>query len=257
MIRGLYAAASGMLAGLVRQDAVANNLANVNTPGYKRDVAVTAAFPSVLLRRLAGPAFGGYLGWGRGGPVLGRVGLGAAVAGTIPVLEPGQMRATGVDTDLAIEGDGWFRVETARGERYTRQGNLRRDAEGRLVTAAGDPILGEAGPITVGPGTFEVDAGGGVWVDGEKVGRLSLVRLDAAALEREGAGLYRLADGAPPPEPASGATVRQGYLEGANVDLVGTMVEMLAVFRAYEASQKAVTAADNVLGRAVNDIGRV
>lgn len=252
-MRGLYAAASGMLAGLARQDAVANNLANVNTPGYKREVTVATAFPTVLVRRLGGDG----AGLGLKGPALGPLGMGVAIGESTPLFEQGSLRATGIDTDLAIEGDGWFQVETARGARYTRQGNFRTDAQGRLVTAAGDPVQGTAGPITVGADAFEVSPDGRVWAGGQERGRLALVSAAPGALEREGGGLYRLAGGAAQPQPAAGARVRQGYLEGASVDLVATMVEMLAVFRAYEASQKAVTAADDVLGRAVNDIGRV
>ncbi len=254
MIRGLYTAASGMLAGLARQDGIAQDLANVNTPGYKRQEVILGAFPQVLLSRLGDPTL--PLPAQAAGEALGPLGLGTAVDRSAVVFEQGALRQTGEPGDLALEGPGFFAVATPRGVRYTRNGSFSVDGQGRLVTGRGHPVLGSDGqPVRVGGGSFEVSEAGEVTAGGRARGRLALAVFDdASVLERDAEGLFA---GPPAPDGAPGPRVRQGYLEQANVDLVEAMVRMIAVFRAYEASQKAVQAADEVLQKAANEVARL
>ena len=137
MDRSLYIMASGMLTELARQDRIANDLANASTPGYKRTVATQHAFGDILLqsRRTGGP--------------VGDVGLGVEEAGSRVDLTQGALRMTDEPLDVALDGDGFFSVATANGVRYTRDGQFRVDAEGKLVTAIGDAVLGTNGKAVV------------------------------------------------------------------------------------------------------------
>lgn len=247
MLRGLYVAAAGMLAEERRLDVVANNLANADTAGYKRAVAVAESPFALLLRRVGD------------GPVaapVGPLGVGAAVTETAAIMTQGGLRPTGQPLDLALVGEGFFAVQTPAGVRYTRDGSFTLDAEGYLTTAAGHRVLGTAGPIKAAGAEVTVTAEGEVLVDGRSAGRLRLAAFPAGtALAREGDNLFRAPAGVT--EQAARARVRAGYLELANVEPVREMVEMMAVMRAYEAAQRAVRAHDETLGRAVNDIARV
>ena len=139
MDRSLYIMASGMLTELARQDRIANDLANAATPGYKRTVATQHAFGDILLESR------------RTGAPIGDVGFGVEEAGARVDLTQGALRMTEEPLDLALDGDGFFAVSTANGVRYTRDGQFRVDAGGKLVTAVGDAVLGTNGsPIVVG-----------------------------------------------------------------------------------------------------------
>lgn len=265
MLRGMYTGASGMLAQQVRTDVLANNLANAQTVGFKREAVLQRAFPEMLIRRVFDPVApgGGAVGtfFGAQGaydprPVVGRLGTGTYVDGTWTVHEQGPLRYTGNDLDVALNGDGFFAVQTEAGVRYTRDGRFALDAEGRLVTLAGWPVLDADGqPIVVG-GAATIDEQGQVWVDGAVTARLGVWSFpEPQWLQREGTGLWVPTDDAGEPAPG-GATVHAGYLEDANVNVVTTMVELITAFRSYEANQKVIQAYDETLGRVVNDLGR-
>jgi len=267
MLRGLYTGASGMLAQEVRADVLANNLANANTVGFKREAVLQRAFPEMLLRRVFDPVApgGGTSGTFFAGdglydprPVIGRLGTGAYVDGTWTVHEQGPLRFTGNDLDVALEGDGFFAVQTAAGVRYTRDGRFVLDGAGRLVTLAGWPVLGVDGePIVVGGGTAAIDEQGRVWVDGAVVGQLAVWAFPQPQwLQREGEGLWAPTEAAGQPVPGN-ATVHAGYVEDANVNVVTTMVELIEAYRSYEANSKVIQVYDETLGRVVNDLGRV
>lgn len=246
MLRGLYIAATGMLNEERRLDVVANNMANADTTGFKRTVPVSASSFSLALRRV---------GDGLAAPAIGRLGVGAAVMQAAPVMTQGGLRPTGRSLDLALVGDGFFAVETPAGVRYTRDGAFSLDRDGYLVTADGRRVLGTAGPIRVGGGQVTVTEQGDVLVDGRTAGRLRVVAFPAGTeLAREGNNRFRAPQGVS--EQPSSATVRSGYLELSNVQPVREMVEMIAVMRSYEASQRAVRAHDETLGLAVNEIAK-
>ena len=189
----------------------------------------------------------GAVGDGRGGSLLGSVRTDFA---------QGALKETGLPTDLALEGEGFFAVRRAGGEiMYTRAGNLAVDAQGRLATSGGDLVLGEdGGEIRVEGTGFAVDADGRVSVNGEPRGRLMLAAFDdPGALVKAGEGLFR-GQGA---RAAEGVAVRQGYLEASNVDAVEQMVSMIECFRAYESSQRLLQAQDRTLQRLIEQVGKV
>lgn len=247
MIKGIYTAASGMLAESVRSDVTANNLANANTTGFKREVAVNKEFASVLMRRIND---------GDAEPVIGRLGLGAGVDEISTVHTTGMVRSTGNPLDVAIDGKGFFAVETPAGIRYTRNGSFTQNSLGELVTADGRRVLGENGPIRLTAGPAHIGEDGRVFSGETEVGRLRLVAFaNEKSLVKEGDSLFRDAANQRP-MPAAGA-LRQGFLEQSNVNVVSEMVNLITAYRAYEINAKTVQAHDQLLDKAVNEVGKV
>jgi flagellar basal-body rod protein FlgG len=243
--RGLFIAASGMLADQLRQDVIANNLANATTPGFKGDRAMGRAFPAMLLDQI-----------GAGSPTqVGALGLGTRIDGVVTDASQGAMRNTGNDFDLAIGGDGWFSVQTGQGVRYTRDGAFALDGQNRLVTATGDPVLGTNGQAVTIPAGVKatIDAQGTVVAGGRTVATLQVATLDPATLRKQGNDLYL---GSVTTNGTRGL-VHQGYLEQSNVSSVREMVDLITTMRSFEASQKASQALDQTLGKAVNEIGKL
>lgn len=280
MIRGLYTGASGMVVQMQRMDALSNDLANVDLTGYKRDVAVQKAFPSILLRRMSDD--GVYkipIGSLDVAPVVGKLGTGVEQNEVYTVFTQGAMKQTDNDFDLAVEGDGFLAVQTSEGERYTRNGSFLIDSEGWLVTKAGEPVLGENGPIKLKKNNFIVDEDGVVWQnralamddgrlvsreeneweDVERVDRLRVVDFENRRyLRKQGDSLWRATEESGPPTiPAfDRPKVRQGFLEGSNVNPVTAMVEMIEVQRIYEANQRSIQTQDALAGRLINEVIR-
>lgn len=245
MIRGIYTAASAMLAESVRADVTANNLANVNTAGFKKEVAVNKDFLNVLMSRI-----------NDGSPqTVGTLGHGTQVDEIATIHTTGMMKATGNALDLSIDGKSFFAVETPAGIRYTRAGAFTRNSLGELTTIDGHPVLGDTGHLIITGGQVSVAEDGTVSVDGNQVGRLRLAEFaDEKKLVKEGAGLF--VDAGAGEQPAGGM-VRQGVLEMANVNAVSEMVNLIAGYRAYEVSAKTVQAHDQLLDKAVNEVGKV
>lgn len=172
----------------------------------------------------------------------------------------GPVHHTGNPFDLALEGDGFFVVQTPEGERYTRAGNFTLDASKQIVTQDGYPVLGAGGPITVDDTT-----GTGVWVaedgrffvNGTEQGRIDVVTFEnPQGLDRMGSNLYQATDSSGPSVPSE-ARVRQGAIEGANVNAVEAMVHLIDLYRSYEIQQKSMQAADQLDGKAANELGRL
>jgi flagellar basal-body rod protein FlgG len=225
MDRGLYIAASGMLAELQRQNQLANDLANTATPGYKADRTVNRDFGQVLLNNTR-----------TGGPI-GSLTSGVEVGQEVTDLRPQPLRDTGEPLDLAIAGDGFFAVQTPQGVRFTRGGSFTARADGTLVDQLGNPVLSpQRQPVRVGADGKVDPAGVGAFA----------VRTPRKA----GDGMFTgTAAG------TATAIVRTGALEGSGVDEARTTVQMLASMRAIEASQKAITTIDDTLKAAAGQIG--
>lgn len=250
MIRGLYSAASALVAGLFRQELIAQDLANINTPGYKAASTRLSDFATMLLARLPG-------GLGPATP-LGRLAHGVQTSAAITDFSPGPIQATGQPLDLAIQGEGFFRLRTPDGERFTRDGRFGLDANGQLVNVNGYPVLGANGqPIRLGFGQVRVAPNGTIYLNDQPAGQIGLAVFadPAASLQRSENGLFAAVGAAAPG--GAGGTIQQGYVEMANVDPATTMTHMLAVMRAYQAAQRIIQIEDEMLGRAVNDVGRV
>lgn len=252
MIRGLYTSASGMLTESARSDVASNNLANVNTTGYKKDTTIMASFPEMLVMRMNDQKKGELQV-----PVVGTLGTGVLLDEVVTSYAQGALKESSSSFDLAIAGDGYFAVETPNGEAYTRNGSFTLDSEGYLVTNEGNYVLGQAGRIAVEGATdggFAVDGEGNVTVNGETVDTLRLVSFaDQAQLTKVGDSLFIAAEQGTP----AGGRVMQKFLETSNVNPITEMVDLITIMRAYEANQKAVQAHDKTLEQVINDVGRV
>ena len=283
MVRGMYTAASGMTAQQHRLDALSNNMANVDTNGYKRDTAVHKAFPEMLLRRMSEevirvPYRHPSIGSVDKAPVVGKLGSGVEQNEVYPVFEQGTLKQTENPFDVALEGDGFFVVQTPAGERYTRNGSFLIGPEGLLVTKDGFPVLGENGPIQITLNNFSIDEDGRVfqnealadeqfvlmpdneWEDTQQIDRLQIVDVRSPRyLRKQGASMWQTTWESGPAEIAEGTgrpRVHQGFVEGANVNIVNEMVQMIEVNRAYEANQKVIQAHDESTGRLLNTVMR-
>lgn len=216
-----------------RLNQVSNNLANVDTPGFKKE---TVTFDEMLYQANRSRQ---------------RVGKGLRIN---TVHQQGVVQKTDAPFDMAISGDGFFRVQTPAGDRLTRAGNFQRNNEGLLVTANGYPVLGEAGPITITGTKVDVSRDGSLLVDGIRADRLAVVTADPQGLKKEGENLFRLVEGAAE-EAAPNAQILQGHLEKSNVTTITEMTEMIDLYRAYEGQQKMIRAVDDLDDLAVRKVG--
>lgn len=264
MLRGLYAAAAGMITETNRTDVIANNLANAATTGYKRDEAVNEQFAPMLVRRVDDNSNGNnptsFRGFtvGDQAPVVGELGLGSYTEEIETDHQQGSMETTGNLLDMAISGDGYFVVQTPQGARYTRDGSFYRRTDGALINSQGYPVLDANGQDIILPNTPNLTVGGRgeIWNGQNLVATLGVVQFnDRNAVLKEGSNLYRPQAGAQP-QPATGE-VMQGVLERSNVNVAKEMVDLIYNFRVYEAGSKAVVTQDSLLDKAVNDVGRV
>lgn len=244
MLRGLYIAASGMLAQQVRHEIVANNLANADTAGYKADTALFRTALDTAVWRHRDPQKGAPT------PLVGALSFGAEVDDVVTDLRPGPIAFTGRPLDVAIDGEGFFVVNTPRGEHYTRDGAFHQAADGTLVTADGMPVMGTRGAIRSASAPLSIAPNGDVLANGQVIDRLRVVQLRNASKE----GANRFVGNA---QPLPQFNLQVGALERSNVSVVQAMVDMIVAMRAYEASHRAVLAHDETLQKAVNDVGKV
>lgn len=241
MIKGLYISKAGMLPRQRQLDIVANNLANMNTVGYKKDQvfirhlldsvqAVTNENEMVLTRDEAQTDF-----------------------------SPGSLFETGNPLDLAIVGEGFFVIQTPEQNLYTRNGNFTLDGRGRLVTADGYPVMGSGGEIQLAGGDISFGEDGSLMVNGQAVDKIRVVRFeDPSQLTKIGGTYFTeermgMAEDINPDK----LQLRQGYLEGSNVTGIEEMVKMIELYRQFQMAQKAVTTQDQTLEKLINDGGRL
>ena len=245
MDSGYYAAMTGLVARTEALDTAASNLANAQTPGYR---AEREYFRAVLL----GPdASDSQLG-----QTVNNYGL---LGGDRISLAQGQVQQTGNPLDLAIEGEGFFMVQTAHGPRYTRDGSFHRAQNGQLVTAAGEPVLSAAGQaIAVPPGEVSVGADGAISVAGGVVATVGVFTFPPGTdLTPEGANRYVAPAGATAVA-AKGESVHQGALEAANQDVVQGTLDLVMMQRQAEMMQKALTVFHTEFNKfATEDLPRV
>ena len=245
MLRGIYTAASGMLAQGIRTDVLANNLANVDTSGYRRQTAQVQAFPEQLLMRQEKMNF----------TPIGRLGTGTLVVEKHNSFMQGRIHTTGNPLDVALDGPGFFVIDTPGQRSYTRDGSFTVNMGGWLVTQDGFRVLGQNGPIYIGEASSVViNSEGTVIVDGVERDKLLIVEFaDRRGLVNQGGNRYHAT-------PAAGqpfrwrASVVQGALVMANVNTVKEMVNLFVVQRAYEANQKVIQAFDETLGKLINEV---
>lgn len=244
MNSGMYAALTGAVTSMQRLDTIANNLANANTAGFKKD---KISFESLLNATV---------------PTTNNPSDEPVFAGEIYSTDfsQGSHRQTGNTYDLALEGDGFFVVNSPQGQAYTRQGSFRRGNGGQLVTVDGFEVLGNGAPISIPAtaATVDIDGRGGVYADGVQVGTLDIVDFPKPyALQKQGSSLFLPANQNVVPQAAPNARVAQGYLEESNISTVTEMVQMIETNRHYEACAKIMRNFDDITGKAVNDLGKV
>ena len=254
MIRGWYTGASGMTAQQNRLDVISNNLANVDTTGFKRDTAVSKNFSELLIRRTRNDGvYKTSFGSADAAPIIGKLGLGVETNESFTDFSQGSYKETTSTTDMALSGKGFFAVLTPQGERYTRNGNFIIGKEGLLETKEGYPVLGEKGTIYVADTRFFVDKDGIIYdsEDMREIERFKTVRFENERyLKKQGASLYYETDISGAAYIAEGEqrpVFLQGFVETSNVNVVNEMVRMIEVNRAYEANQKTVQAEDSMM----------
>ncbi|HSV31352.1 MAG TPA: flagellar basal-body rod protein FlgF [Atribacteraceae bacterium] len=251
MIRGIYTAASGMNVFEIKQGVLANNLANIETPGFKADLLRAEAVYERAISRFTDEQ----------SPIsIGSLSIGAQLISEHQTdFSQGRIETTGNHLDFALQGGGFFVVATPEGEGYTRAGNFALDTDGRLVNVDGFPVLGTTGEIVLPPGgTFLVDDQGRIRVDDEEVDQLRVVDFDDRnLLVKRGLNNFFPVDDLVEPREAVGFRVVQGSLERSNMNVVEAMVTMIETLRKFEAAQRAIQSQDLALQRAVNDIARL
>lgn len=221
-MNGLYIAASGAAAQVAALDAAANNLANIDTPGFRQ-------FEVVMNAITANASPYQY----------------AAVSASPQIdMQQGPLTQTGYPLDVAISGLAFMVVQTPDGPAYTRDGQLCVDGNGNLL-AGGQPLLGTNGaPIVVPPGKFSIARDGTVSVDAAPHGQIALADPSGASLVAMGGALYRTSNGDTLPPAGPGSTLHEGFLEGSGENPVSAVVGMINIMRGYEATMKAVHAID-------------
>lgn len=222
---GIYQLIDSALVQEIRLDTVSNNLANINTTAFKKDLV---SFDRMLTQE---------------------------TSSTID-LTPGPVRYTGNNLDIALETQGFFKVQTPRGIRYTRDGSFAVNSQGLLVNQRGDAVMGENGPIQVNGGRVKVERNGQITSGNSVAGRISVIDFEKPYLLVKQGGSYYFYQGEEKDiHPVQGVCLRQGYLEGSNVNLTEEMIKLVRTMRVYESAQKAIQCMDEMSNKMVNDIG--
>jgi len=239
-----------------KMEVITNNITNVDTIGYKRDELVSHQFDDVLAQRYH-DYNDNYVLSRREliGPLTFGVQIDQIYTDTTTI---GDIQETGQTTDMMLTKGGWFVMETAAGERYTKAGAFTINSLGYLTDGTGYYLLGTEGRIFVGRDNFTVDERGDVFVNNQRVNTVRIVGFnDEGQLRKQGENLYFDAGGAGVYDNPEGSLLKQGFLETSNVEAGREMVEMLVTYRAYETSQRIIQMIDQINGKAVNEIGRM
>lgn len=250
MIKGFYAAVSSMLVNSNRQQLLSHNIANLQTPGFKQILSTVEDFTKTGVVYPADNFTNTYSEY------IGALGLGAMSGPEVTDFLQGGLQATGNMFDLAIQGDGFFTIQTEAGERYTRDGRFLRSPDGYLVNLEGNRVLDVGGqPIQLGDGDVSIGADGTITEDGEETATLGLAVFETPreALVRSEGNLFSANK-----EPDSTQVeVVQGYLEMSNANATQLMAQLVEVARSYEAAQQMVQNQDELLGKTIAALGTI
>ncbi len=240
MIKGIYDTAASMVPRQKKQEVIANNLANSETAGFKKDSLFLRVFKNAKLTGSnPGPSWEVRM-----------------IDKVYTSFRPGALEKTGRDLDVALQGDGFFVVQTPDGEAYTRDGAFSLSPDGTLINSDNLPVLTDSGPVVLQGGKVSVGTDGRISVDSISVGKLRIVDFeDKSKLMKSGDGLFVASPDAAP-QPLVSPEVRQGYLERSNVDVLKEMVDMIDTYRGFETGQKMIQIQDETLAKAVNDVGK-
>jgi len=261
MIRGLYTSAWSMIANSKKMDVITNNLANVNTAGYKKDTVVFESFPELLTKRINDS---------KNSSNIGSMELSSDVGEIYTYFTQGQLSQTNNRMDIAISDDNrgekaspaFFTIGVPDPsdnnnikEYYTKDGSFVLNSNNQLVTRDGNFVLGQNGPVTLEPGEFAVDDSGNIVQNGVVIDALRITQFSDSTQLRK----FRdnLIENSGSETSAFTGKVMQGFSEESNVNVINEMVDMITVMRAYEANQKLLQSQDSLLEKAVNEVGVV
>ncbi len=242
MLKGIYKAASGMIPRIKKQEITANNIANASTPGYKKEATFIKELDSASKAAMPRNS-----DWET--PMIDQV---------YTDYTQGSLSNTGNVLDVAIEGDGFFILESPDGGevQYTRNGSFKTDLEGYLCSSTGYRVLGEGGPISVAGGDIGINESGEIMIDGVVANRLQVVDFeDKNLLGKVGNSGFIASDGNEP-IPGEKFSVRQGYLEQANINVIKEMVGMIITLRNFETGSKIIQTQDESLKTLFTQVGR-
>jgi len=250
MIKGLYSAASALITGVYRQQAVAHDIANLDTAGFKQiltslsDFDTTSAYTQQLSNSTSSPTY------------LGELGLGVTASPEKTDFSQGNLKSTDSTLDFAIDGAGFFEIKTAAGTRYTRDGRFSKDASGQLVTVDGNLVLNSTGQsIKLPEGDIAVSPDGTITVNGTTSGKIGLAYFtDTSTLTRDADNTFTSTTA---PATTGGGSILQSTLEESNVDSTKLMTQMIEIERSYQAAQQMVQNQDELLGKSISTLGRV
>lgn len=260
MKRALYTASTGMTTQMQRMDVISNNLANINTTGFKRDDATIRSFDDIYIERVNEPK-DPY-----GAPFynekIGQLGFGVTIDKVNTDFSTGSHIMTDSPLDFAIDGDGFFVVGVPKedgslDETYSRNGAFKLTSDGYLVTSDGYSVLGQNGPINLAqyeqmPGVSQT---GEIVIDGQVVDKMRIVAFeDNSTLRKTKDNYYKTTEQSV--EKTPNCVLRQGYLESSNVNSVEEMVKLISLSRNYETNQKVIQTQDTIMGKVANDVGR-
>jgi flagellar basal-body rod protein FlgF len=227
LISGIYNLIDGSMTQQLRFETIANNMANSNTNGFKKDVL--SFYEALGMQSISNTDF-----------------------------SQGPLRFTGNELDVALSSKGFFKIETPNGLKYTRDGAFSINAQGILVTGLGDTVLGQNGPITVEGGEVNIGRDGQVVVNNESVDKILVVDFDEPQLLRKEGGSYYSYQGENKGiSTSSDSEIQQKYLENSNVTPTQETIKMIETYRAFESVEKAIQAIDALTGEMVNDYGTV
>lgn len=240
----IYKAASGALLMQQRLDILSNNLANVSSVGYKADrpeFRIPDTEAATPINTAETPTLSPY-----SPPMTFHVDFSA-----------GAILQTSNPLDVAIQGDGFFEVQTDNGPAYTRKGNFSINEDGMLSTSDGWPVMGQGGEITIEEGRLDINEDGEIYVDGELAGTLKIVDFDKPyELKKIGSNQFVPINGNVVARDGENYAVSQGYVEASNVNAIRTMTEVIETMRMFESYQRVIQAADDAMAKTVNDVGR-
>lgn len=240
MIRGIYTNSSAMQYLQEKMDIVANNLANSNTNGFKRNGLfineLMDAQQANIRNKINQPLPEGEIQ-------------------SYTENTQGPLRETKNKLDFALNGDGFFSVQTPEGIQYTRDGQFTVSPEGLLVTPNGYQVIGQSGPIAIQGEKIEVADNGLIMVDGSVTNKFDVKTFDVKDALQQSNNLWKLREDGVQVEPSQ-ASVKQGYIENSNVQIVKEMVDMIAVQRWYNVNERSIRTNDDALNKAVNQIAR-
>jgi flagellar basal-body rod protein FlgF len=267
-IKGVYTALSGAMAQSTKLDTIANNIANVNTPGFKRDQQVFSEYltanekePTTVPIPRDVAAIESFYNMQGGDKSY------VHEKGTYTDFSQGSLKRTGGTLDVAIDGPGFFEISTPSGLRFTRAGNFTLDGNGRLVTKEGYPVLKSAEPGTPeaerviqlnGPGSVSISDSGQVVQGEDLLGQLALTNVsNPDSLMKVGNNLYGPRPTQQPDlNPIPSPSLKQGFIETSNVNVVQEMTDMISTHRVFESTQKAIGAYDGMNEKLVNVVGK-